>query len=84
MNTCSCLSKKLNREQASEKLRLVEEIQRSEVPEGMNMVQWALAWCLKHAAVTSVIPGCRNVEQVDFNAATADLVSDDHPQAWRS
>jgi myo-inositol catabolism protein IolS len=61
----------------------VEEIQRNEVPEGVNMAQWALAWCLKHPAVTSVIPGCKNVEQVELNARAADLelVSDQHPQA---
>ncbi|PLS01957.1 aldo/keto reductase [Neobacillus cucumis] len=64
-------------------LKLVEEIQRNEVPEGVNMAQWALAWCLKHPAVTSVIPGCKNVEQVELNARAADLelVSDQHPQA---
>jgi myo-inositol catabolism protein IolS len=64
-------------------LRLVEEIQRNEVPEGVNMAQWALAWCLKHPAVTSVIPGCKNVEQVELNALAADLelVSEKHPQA---
>ncbi|MCM3728927.1 aldo/keto reductase [Neobacillus cucumis] len=64
-------------------LKLVEEIQRNEVPEGVNMAQWALAWCLQHPAVTSVIPGCKNVEQVELNARAADLelVSDQHPQA---
>ncbi len=48
------------------------------------MAQWALAWCLKHPAVTTVIPGCKNVKQVESNAAAAslELVSDDHPQAW--
>ncbi len=47
------------------------------------MATWALAWCLKHAAVTSVIPGCKSVKQVVMNAAAADLemVAADHPQA---
>ena len=64
-------------------LKLVEDIQRNEVPEGVNMAQWALAWCLKHSAVTSVIPGCKNVEQVELNALAANLefVSDKHPQS---
>jgi myo-inositol catabolism protein IolS len=67
------------------KLKLVEEIQQNEVPEGVNMAQWALAWCLKHSAVTSVIPGCKNIEQVELNAKAADLelVSGTHPQAVR-
>ena len=68
-----------------EKLKQVEEIARTEVPQGVPMAQWALAWCLQHPAVSSVIPGCKSVTQVESNAAAADLdlVRDDHPQAWR-
>ena len=56
---------------------------KNEVPEGVTMAHWALAWCLQHPAVTCVIPGCKTVEQVESNALAADLqaVSDDHPQA---
>lgn len=65
------------------KLKLIEEIKRNEVPEGVSMAQWALAWCLQHDAVTSVIPGCKNVEQVEANAAAAslDMIKQTHPQA---
>jgi aryl-alcohol dehydrogenase-like predicted oxidoreductase len=49
----------------------------------MDMAQWALAWCLRHPAVTAVIPGCKNTAQVESNAKAADYVSDDHPQAWK-
>ena len=68
------------------KLREVERIAKEEVPAGVPMAQWALAWCLKHPAVTCVIPGCKSVEQVKSNAAAADLemVSESHPQAWKS
>lgn len=54
-------------------LRAVAEIAANEVPSGLDMAQWALAWCLQHPAVTSVIPGCKNVEQVISNASAADL-----------
>jgi aryl-alcohol dehydrogenase-like predicted oxidoreductase len=57
-----------------ERLRQVEEIRQTEVPAGVPMAAWALAWCLKHPAVTCVIPGCKSVEQVEFNAAAADLL----------
>ena len=64
---------------------LVEEVSRvkSEVPQSTPMAQWALAWCLRHPAVTCVIPGCKTVEQVESNAMAADLpdISDKHPQA---
>ncbi|NEU30239.1 aldo/keto reductase [bacterium LRH843] len=57
-----------------EKLRLVQEIQQNEVPTNVDMAQWALAWCLKHPAVTTVIPGSKNPEQVRSNALAADLI----------
>ncbi len=58
------------------KLEEVERIARDEVPEGVNMAQWALAWCLRHPAVTAVIPGCKNPAQVESNASAAQLVTD--------
>jgi myo-inositol catabolism protein IolS len=65
------------------KLSEVERIAREEVPPGVPMAQWALAWCLQHPAVSAVIPGCKSVEQIESNATAAelDLVRDDHPQA---
>jgi aryl-alcohol dehydrogenase-like predicted oxidoreductase len=71
------------REQVDEKLRQAQEIQRNEVPPGIDMAQWALAWCLKHDAVSAVIPGCKDVKQVESNAAAAELemVRQDHPLA---
>jgi len=67
------------------KLKEVEEIARTEVPPGVNMAEWALAWCLQHPAVTTVIPGCKDENQVRTNARAADLdmVREDHPQAWK-
>ncbi|MED4533017.1 aldo/keto reductase [Metabacillus fastidiosus] len=75
--------RKHDKDEVAEKLRLVEEIRKTEVPEGINMAQWALGWSLQHPAVTSVIPGCKTVEQLEANAAAADLdmVRDDHPQS---
>jgi len=56
------------------KLEEVEEIRRNEVPQGVDMAQWALAWCLKNPVVTAVIPGCKNTAQVESNAAAAKLI----------
>jgi aryl-alcohol dehydrogenase-like predicted oxidoreductase len=73
------------REEIDEKLSEVELIRQTEVPEGVDMASWALAWCLQHPAVTCVIPGCKSPEQVEANAKAAglDIVTNDHPQAWR-
>ena len=66
-----------NREQAAidEKLKEAAEIQKNEVPEGVPMAAWALAWCLEDPVVTTVIPGCKNPEQVTANAGAAELVA---------
>lgn len=65
-----------------EALREVEEIRKNEVPDGADMASWALAWCLTHPAVTTVIPGCKSADQVRSNAAAVSLVKDaeKHPQ----
>lgn len=61
----------------AEKLRAdfaeIERIKSLEVPPGVEMAQWALAWCLKNPQVTAVIPGCNDAAQTRSNAAAADL-----------
>ena len=52
----------------------VERLQREEVPAGISMANWAMAWCLQDPLVSSVICGCKNPEQVKANANAADLV----------
>jgi len=68
-----------------QRLREAQEIARTEVPPGVEMAQWALAWCLQHQAVTTVIPGCKDEKQTRSNAAAADLpmLPEHHPQAWK-
>jgi len=61
-------------ENTRRKLEEVEEIRRNEVPQGVDMAQWALAWCLKNPIVSAVIPGCKNPAQVESNAAAAQLL----------
>jgi aryl-alcohol dehydrogenase-like predicted oxidoreductase len=56
-----------------QKLREVERIIRDEVPPGVSVAEWALAWCLQHPAVSCTIPGCKSVEQVESNARAAEL-----------
>jgi aryl-alcohol dehydrogenase-like predicted oxidoreductase len=72
-----------DRKDTEKKLGQVQQIQCEEVPAGVNMATWALAWCLQHPAVSCVIPGCKTVEQVEANGRAADvsIVREDHPQA---
>jgi aryl-alcohol dehydrogenase-like predicted oxidoreductase len=53
-------------------LRTVEQL-RALVPSGMTMAQMALRWILMFPAVTCAIPGAKRPEQVEENAAAADL-----------
>lgn len=56
--------------------RMLEEaarIQREEVPHGVEMASWALAWCLREESVSCVIPGCKDPEQLRTNAKAAEL-----------
>lgn len=62
-----------DRADIDDKLRQVQEIQSNEVPEGVGMAEWALAWCLKNPTVSCVIPGCKTVEQVESNARAAEI-----------
>lgn len=70
---------------SEQRIAEVQKIAAEEIPPGVPMAQWALAWCLRHPAVTAVIPGCKSVKQVEDNATAADLemVHVDHPQTWR-
>jgi len=52
----------------------VARLQKMEVPPGVPMAQWAMAWCLKNPIVTTLIPGCKNPEQVKANAAATELL----------
>jgi aryl-alcohol dehydrogenase-like predicted oxidoreductase len=53
-------------------LRAVDEL-RELCPAGMTLTQFALRWILMFPEVTCAIPGARRPEQVEQNAAAADL-----------
>jgi aryl-alcohol dehydrogenase-like predicted oxidoreductase len=63
----------LEAKQMGHDLAEVERIRSTEVPAGVPMAQWALAWCLKNPLVSTVIPGCQDPAQVACNAAAAEL-----------
>jgi aryl-alcohol dehydrogenase-like predicted oxidoreductase len=58
----------------SKNLTEVEAV-RAEVPAGVPMSQWAIAWCLKDPVVSAAIPGCKDPAQLASNAAAAELVT---------
>jgi aryl-alcohol dehydrogenase-like predicted oxidoreductase len=62
-------AEKLNRD-----LEEVERLRAAEIPDGIPMAQWSLAWCLQNPTVSAVIPGCKDAVQVRANASAADLL----------
>ena len=48
----------------------------------MQIAQWALAWCLRRREVQSVIPGCKDVKQVEANAKAAEMVEEFISHRW--
>jgi aryl-alcohol dehydrogenase-like predicted oxidoreductase len=53
----------------------VARLQATEVPPGVLMANWAMAWCLQDPLVASVIAGCKNPAQVQANAQAAALLA---------
>jgi len=62
-------------ERLRQNLEEAGRIQREEVPAGVSMSQWAIAWCLKNPLVSAVIPGCKDAEQVRQNAGAIGLMA---------
>jgi len=62
-----------DKEQTIKQLEFVQKLKQTEVPLNVNMAQWALSWCLRNPVISAVIPGMKNLEQVEINAKAADL-----------
>lgn len=72
-----------DKEEIETKIREARRIEDQEVPEGVAMGDWSLAWVLKNPAVTCAIPGCKSGDHVRRNARAVALLENpgDHPQA---
>jgi aryl-alcohol dehydrogenase-like predicted oxidoreductase len=68
-----------DQENVKKKLQEVEVIAKNEVPQGIPMAQWAIAWCLKNPMVSAAIPGSKNPEQLEMNVKATDLLDGNHP-----
>jgi aryl-alcohol dehydrogenase-like predicted oxidoreductase len=60
-------------EKLKKDLAEADRVGRTEVPAGVPMAQWALAWCLSSPLVSAVIPGCKDAAQAVADAAAAEL-----------
>ncbi len=56
-------------------LEMVEQIKKQELPPNIVMSEWALAWCLKNGAVSAVIPGVKDLGQLESNARAVLLLN---------
>jgi aryl-alcohol dehydrogenase-like predicted oxidoreductase len=54
------------------KVKEIEEFKNSKGHSNWSMPEYALRFCLSHSAVSTVIPGIRNVKQAELNCAVGD------------
>lgn len=54
---------------------LTDTLKAQYLPEEMSMAAFSLRWVLDHEAVSCIIPGARNIAQVQGNAAVSDLAA---------
>ena len=59
------------------KLEIVEELAKLAADAGTSMVNLALAWSIRHPAITSAIIGPRTLEQLNDQIGAADVVLED-------
>jgi aryl-alcohol dehydrogenase-like predicted oxidoreductase len=67
---------KIDPEKLRRDLAEVERLKKEEVPAGVPLADWALAWCLREPLVATVVCGCKTPGQVRANAAAAARVAD--------
>lgn len=57
--------KPTNKTYDAKRMAEVEKIKTTEVPVGVDLSEWAIAWCLKTNNISTVVPGCSAPEQID-------------------
>ena len=63
---------KLGEAEVLRRLEVVAKVE-EELPPGVPMAQWAIAWCLRHSAVAAVVAGAKTVDQLVANAGAAEI-----------
>jgi aryl-alcohol dehydrogenase-like predicted oxidoreductase len=63
----------MDQQEVRDRLDAVVRIRVTEVPPGITMTAWALAWCLQQPAVDAVVTGVKSVDQLESSAAATDL-----------
>jgi aryl-alcohol dehydrogenase-like predicted oxidoreductase len=51
-----------------------QEMKSRKLGEKINMSQWAISWCLKNKLISCVIPGCKNISQLETNVKSWELL----------
>jgi aryl-alcohol dehydrogenase-like predicted oxidoreductase len=60
-----------------DRLDAVERTRATEVPSGVPIAAWAIAWYLQNPAVAAAITGTNSVEQLDSSAGAVRLAFED-------
>jgi aryl-alcohol dehydrogenase-like predicted oxidoreductase len=67
----------IEQREVQDRLDAVERIRVTEVPSGVPMAAWAIAWCLQNPAVAAAITGTKSVAQLESSAGAVRLAFED-------
>jgi aryl-alcohol dehydrogenase-like predicted oxidoreductase len=73
----------IDQREMQDRLDAVERIRVSEVPSGVPMAAWAIAWCLRNPAVAAVVTGTKSVEQLESSVAAVPLSAQERDETAR-
>ncbi|MEI6077680.1 MAG: aldo/keto reductase [Verrucomicrobiota bacterium] len=65
---------KMDADKLQRDLAEIIRLQQEELPPGVSLPNWAIAWCLEDPLVATVVCGCKNPAQVKANAHSATLL----------
>lgn len=66
------LKQKISEPQAKHDLNKIIELTKIAQDIGLNMSQLAIAWCISNPNITSVLLGCKDLQQLETNLAAVD------------
>lgn len=56
------------------RLREVMKIKEHEVPQGVDLAEWAIGWCLRQQAISTVAPGCSAPAHLDSSVKALEFI----------
>ncbi len=56
------------------RLAVVEKIKQEEMPQGVDLAEWAIGWCLRREEIATVVPGCSATAHLDSSVKALEYI----------